>query len=185
MLLTRSMDIFLSIILLVAACPFFLLITLALWFQCGSPFFIQQRLGKDKVLFKLIKFRTMAISTPSVPSHFIATNSVTKTGRLLRRLKLDELPQLFNVLNGDMSLVGPRPGLACQEELTAARDALGVYSVLPGITGLAQIKGVDMSRPLDVARLDKHLVDSFSFQLYLSVLFKTAAGHGRGDALKR
>ncbi|GAL08831.1 UDP-N-acetylgalactosaminyltransferase [Photobacterium aphoticum] len=116
---------------------------------------MQERVGRHKKPFKLIKFRTMSVETKSVASHLASSASITKLGAFLRKTKIDELPQLINVLKGEMSLVGPRPNLFNQEELITERDALGVYDVLPGITGLAQINTIDMSTPKLLAETDK------------------------------
>ncbi len=108
-------------------------------FDTGSSIFVQTRVGKNKKVFKLIKFRTMSVETKSVASHLASNASITKLGNFLCKTKIDELPQLINVLKGEMSLVGPRPNLFNQEELIKERDALGVYDVLPGVIGLAQV----------------------------------------------
>ena len=127
--------------------PVLLVIYLIALFDTGSPLFIQERVGLKKRPFKLVKFRTMSKDTALVASHLASNVSITKIGRFLRLTKLDELPQLWNVLKGDMSLVGPRPNLFNQEAVINARDAVDVYGVRPGITGLAQIKCIDMSTP--------------------------------------
>ncbi len=127
--------------------PILLIVVIIGLFDTGSPVFIQTRVGKNKQPFKLIKFRTMSVDTKSVASHLANNASITKFGSILRKTKIDELPQLINVVKGDMSLVGPRPNLFNQEELIAERDKLGVYDVLPGITGLAQVQNIDMSTP--------------------------------------
>ena len=108
-----------------------------------SPIFIQKRVGKKKKLFYLIKFRTMRVGTASVATHLSSKNSITFLGKILRKTKLDELPQLWNVMIGDMSIVGPRPCLINQEELIKEREKLGIFNVLPGVTGLAQINSYD------------------------------------------
>ena len=127
-------------------------------FDTGSPLFFQERVGKDKKPFILVKFRTMSVDTKSVASHLASQASITKLGAFLRRTKLDELPQLWNVLKGEMSLVGPRPNLYNQEELVAARSDNAVYDVRPGITGLAQIQNIDMSTPDKLARTDAIMI---------------------------
>ncbi|BFM11821.1 hypothetical protein R50072_19740 [Simiduia litorea] len=134
--------------------------------------------------FVLVKFRTMSVGTASVASHLASSASVTKVGSFLRRTKLDELPQLWNVLKGEMSLVGPRPNLFNQEDLIAERSERGVYDVRPGITGLAQIQNIDMSTPKLLAEIDKLMIDSLSIKSYFTYIFKTIAGSGGGDALK-
>ncbi len=154
-------------------------------FDTGSPVFIQTRVGKNKKAFELIKFRTMSVNTQSVASHLANTNSITKLGAFLRKTKIDELPQLINVLRGDMSLVGPRPNLFNQEELIAERDALGIYDVLPGITGLAQIQNIDMSTPRLLAQTDKKMIDTLTLKDYFRYILMTATGSGAGDAVKK
>lgn len=108
----------------------------------------------------------MALGTKSVASHLASGASITQFGSFLRKTKIDELPQLFNVLKGDMSIVGPRPNLVDQYELIRKRDALGIYDFLPGITGLAQVNKVDMSTPKLLARVDKEMLDDFSIKSY-------------------
>ena len=127
----------------------------------------QTRIGKNLRPFIMFKFRTMQLNTHSVPSHLADIAAVTPYGRFLRRTKLDELPQLWNVLLGDMSLVGPRPGLPNQVELTDARKQLSVLDVRPGVTGLAQISGVDMSEPQLLAEIDARMIEEMSMYNYL------------------
>ncbi|WP_275668563.1 sugar transferase [Aeromonas dhakensis] len=145
--------------------------------------FVQERVGRYKKPFKLIKFRTMSVNTQSVASHLASTSSITKLGGFLRKTKIDELPQLINVLKGEMSLVGPRPNLFNQEELIKERDALGVYEVLPGITGLAQIKNIDMSTPVLLAKTDRQMIDTLTLTSYFRYIIMTATGSGSGDAV--
>ncbi|MEK9570527.1 MAG: sugar transferase, partial [Paracoccaceae bacterium] len=142
-------------------------------------------IGRNKKPFILVKFRTMSKDTASVASHLASSTSITKPGRFLRRTKLDELPQLWNVLKGEMSLVGPRPGLPNQELLTEARSRLNVYSVSPGITGLAQIKGIDMSTPELLARTDAQMIAEMSVTNYFRFIFLTVIGNGKGDRIKQ
>ena len=113
-----------------------------------------------------------------------SSSSITQFGAFLRRTKLDELPQLWNVLKGEMSLVGPRPGLFNQEELTAERDALGVFQVRPGITGLAQVNDIDMSTPKLLAETDAKMIASLTVKGYFKYIFKTVLGKGSGDRVK-
>ncbi|EOX3446919.1 sugar transferase [Vibrio cholerae] len=165
--------------------PVLLAVTIICLFDTGSPIFIQERVGRNKKPFKLIKFRTMSMNTQSVASHLASTRSITKLGSFLRKTKLDELPQLINVLKGEMSLVGPRPNLFNQEELIDERDALGVYDVLPGITGLAQIQNIDMSTPRLLAQTDKIMIDTLTLKNYFGYIFKTVTGSGAGDAVHK
>ena len=164
--------------------PVMLVIFLIGLFDTGSPLFFQQRVGRNKRPFTLVKFRTMKKGTASVASHLAQPASITKVGKFLRRTKLDELPQLWNVLIGDMSLVGPRPNLFNQEDLIRERDALGVYDVRPGITGLAQINGIDMSTPRLLAETDARMIRELTLQKYFSYIFQTVAGKGAGDSVK-
>nr|WP_286198151.1 sugar transferase [Salinisphaera sp. G21_0] len=153
-------------------------------FDTGSPLFRQERVGRNKKPFTLVKFRTMKVDTASVASHLASSSSITPLGRFLRKSKLDELPQLWNVLKGDMSLVGPRPNLFNQEELIAARDRLGVYDVLPGITGLAQVNHIDMSTPELLAETDRQMIESLTVRGYFKYVLMTATGSGQGDRVR-
>ncbi len=139
----------------------------------GSPMFSQTRVGKEGALFRCHKLRTMRQGTPSVPTHEAAASQVTGVGRFLRRSKLDELPQLWNVLVGEMSLVGPRPCLPTQERLIEERRRLGVLSMLPGVSGLAQVNGIDMSDPVACAAKDAEYMRTRSLRLDLAILFRT------------
>jgi lipopolysaccharide/colanic/teichoic acid biosynthesis glycosyltransferase len=142
---------------------------------------MQERVGRNKIPFILIKFRTMKVDTASVATHLASTSSITPFGHFLRKTKLDELPQLWNVLTGDMSLVGPRPGLFNQEELTQARSAKNVYSIRPGITGLAQVNEIDMSTPELLAKTDKEMIDTLTLKNYFKYILMTVSGSGTGD----
>ncbi|MGL5109870.1 MAG: sugar transferase [Vibrio ordalii] len=164
--------------------PVLLIVIIIGLFDTGSPVFVQERVGRNKKPFKLIKFRTMSVETKSVASHLASNTSITKLGAFLRKTKIDELPQLINVLKGEMSLVGPRPNLFNQEELIKERDALGVYDALPGITGLAQVQNIDMSTPRLLAKIDKQMIDSLTIKDYFKYIIMTAMGSGSGDAVK-
>lgn len=153
-------------------------------FDTGSPVFFQRRLGRNQKVFTLIKFRTMNKNTQNLATHFVQRSSVTKMGAYLRKSKLDELPQLINVLLGDMSLVGPRPNLENQSELIAARMSRNIYSVRPGITGLAQIMEVDMSTPEKLAELDASMIRELNVSKYFEYIFLTVSGKGFGDRVK-
>ena len=164
--------------------PVLLIVTVIGMFDTGSPIFVQTRVGKNKKAFKLIKFRTMSVETKSVASHLASNASITKLGNFLRKTKIDELPQLINVVKGEMSLVGPRPNLFNQEKLIKERDALGVYDVLPGVTGLAQVQNIDMSTPQLLAQTDKQMIDSLNIKNYFKFILMTVTGSGGGDAVK-
>ncbi|HDY8194807.1 TPA: sugar transferase [Vibrio vulnificus] len=165
--------------------PILVVVTVIGLFDTGSPIFVQERVGRNKKPFKLIKFRTMSVDTQSVASHLASSSSITKLGAFLRKTKIDELPQLINVLKGEMSLVGPRPNLFNQEELIKERDALGVYNVLPGITGLAQVQNIDMSTPQLLAKTDREMIDTLTIKNYFKYIIMTVTGSGSGDAVKK
>jgi lipopolysaccharide/colanic/teichoic acid biosynthesis glycosyltransferase len=126
----------------------------------------------------------MNTDTASVASHLASKSSITETGKLLRKTKLDELPQLYNVLKGEMSLVGPRPGLLTQKELTQARIAENIYTVRPGITGLAQLNSIDMSTPKLLAKTDKKMIEQLTVTTYLRYILLTLTGRGSGDRVE-
>jgi O-antigen biosynthesis protein WbqP len=180
----RFFDIIFSFVGLLLLSPFILILWGIGFFDTGSPIFAQQRVGKNKQPFKLYKFRSMHIHTQSVATHLANSSSVTKYGAFLRKSKLDELPQLFNVLLGDMSLVGPRPNLFNQEELISERDKRGVYDVVPGITGEAQIHKIDMSTPKLLAETDAVMTQNLTFQKYFYYILVTVLGKGSGDRIK-
>lgn len=180
----RILDFIFSLIGLVSGSPVLLIIYIVGLFDTGSPVFRQERVGRNKKPFILIKFRTMSVDTASVASHLASTASITKMGGFLRKTKLDELPQLWNVLKGEMSLVGPRPGLFNQEELTKAREDEGVFLVRPGITGLAQISDIDMSTPGLLSKTDAKMIREISLKNYFKYIFQTVLGAGGGDRVK-
>lgn len=150
----------------------------------GSPVFRQIRVGRNKRAFTLVKFRTMKVDTADIASHLASRSSITPLGHFLRRTKLDELPQLWNVLMGDMSLVGPRPCLFSQSDLIEEREKRGVFSVRPGITGLAQINNIDMSTPALLAETDARMISEQSFFTYYELIYKTVLGAGKGDRVQ-
>ncbi|MGI2153092.1 sugar transferase [Shewanella oncorhynchi] len=180
----RLIDFLAALFGLLLLWPVLFIVTIIGMFDTGSPIFVQTRVGKNKKAFKLIKFRTMSIETKSVASHLANNASITKLGNFLRKTKIDELPQLINVIKGDMSLVGPRPNLFNQEELIAEREALGVYDVLPGVTGLAQVQNIDMSTPKLLAETDKQMIDTLNIKNYFKYILMTVTGSGSGDAVK-
>ena len=181
----RFLDILFSAIALVFSFPVLVILTLIGFFDTGSPIFRQERVGRNKKPFTLVKFRTMSKDTASVASHLASSAAITPFGGFLRKTKLDELPQLWNVLKGEMSLVGPRPNLFNQDELIQARNALDIYCVRPGITGLAQIKDIDMSTPELLAKTDAEMISTMSVANYFKYIFLTVAGKGQGDRVRR
>ncbi|MCY1270428.1 exopolysaccharide biosynthesis polyprenyl glycosylphosphotransferase [compost metagenome] len=180
----RFFDVFFSLLGLFFGFPVLLVIYVLGLLDTGSPLFMQERVGRAKKPFILVKFRTMKVDTVSVASHLASASSITKLGSFLRKTKLDELPQLWNVLKGEMSLVGPRPNLFNQDELIAEREALGVYAVRPGITGLAQVNEIDMSTPKLLAETDARMIRDISVRNYFSFIFQTIAGKGTGDRVR-
>ena len=181
----RILDFFLASVGLALLSPLIFLVMVLGWFDTRSPLFRQERVGLGQQSFILVKFRTMRPDTASVASHLADVASITPLGHFLRRTKLDELPQFWNVLKGEMSMVGPRPNLFNQEELINARDALDVYNVRPGITGLAQIKDIDMSTPTLLAKTDAEMISTMSVSNYFKYIFLTFAGKGQGDRVRR
>lgn len=146
----------------------------------GSPLFAQPRVGRDGRVFTCYKLRTMFKDTAHVPTHQAQASAVTPLGQKLRRWKIDELPQLYNVLLGEMSLVGPRPCLPSQTELVSARQRLGVLTIRPGITGLAQVQNIDMSNPERLAAVDAQYVAQQSLAGDIQLLIATLTGRGVG-----
>jgi O-antigen biosynthesis protein WbqP len=182
--LIRFLDVVLSAIGLVVTLPLMLVLWLFGWWDTRSPLFRQERVGLYQRPFTLVKFRTMRSGTASVATHLAEASAVTPFGRFLRRTKLDELPQLWNVLKGEMSLVGPRPCLPNQEELIAERQKRGVFEVRPGITGLAQVNGIDMSDPARLAEVDERMIRTLTLKDYFRYLFLTVTGKGSGDRVR-
>ena len=147
----------------------------------GSGFFIQERVGQNGKLFKLYKFRTMQQGTEQVGTHEVKASQITRIGRWLRRIKLDEVPQLVNVVRNEMSLVGPRPCLPTQMRVLEERAKRGVLAIKPGVTGLSQVEGVDMSMPLEIAQFDFRYKALRSLTCDLHLILRTACGGGGGD----
>lgn len=180
----RLFDFFFSLVGLVVGFPVLVILFVVGLFDTGSPLFRQERVGRHGRPFTLVKFRTMRVDTASVASHLASSASITRFGHFLRRTKLDELPQLWNVLKGEMSLVGPRPCLFNQEELIEERRTRGVLDARPGITGLAQVNEIDMSTPVLLAETDARMLASLSVGDYFKYIFMTVAGRGSGDRVK-
>jgi O-antigen biosynthesis protein WbqP len=183
--MTRLLDISLSFFGLLLFSPLLFIIFIIGFFDTGSPIFKQERVGRKKKPFRLVKFRSMYMNAPCVPTHLASAKSITPFGGFLRKSKLDELPQLWNVMIGDMSLVGPRPNLFNQEELIVERQKLGIYDVRPGITGLAQVNQIDMSTPKLLAETDAEMIKNFNSITYLKYIILTVIGRGKGDRIKK
>lgn len=181
----RLLDISIALVLLPPAAA----VILACWAAIrltspGPAIFRQVRVGRDEKPFVCLKLRTMYVDTGHAPSHEVSASAVTPVGRSLRALKLDELPQLWNVLKGEMSLVGPRPCLPTQTELIAARRRRGLYTIRPGVTGIAQVAGIDMSDPEKLAAKDAEYLQRMSLRTDMQLLVATLLGSGRGDRVK-
>lgn len=153
--------------------------------RSGPAIFRQVRVGRNLRPFVLYKLRTMSVGTGDHASHEVSQAQITRVGQILRRTKLDELPQLLNVIKGDMSFVGPRPCLSSQTQLIEERDRRGVYVLRPGITGPAQLSGIDMSTPLKLAEADAAYLGRIHFVGDMTSVVLTALGRGRGDAAIR
>lgn len=161
---------------------FLLLIWVAIRLESPGPgIFSQPRVGKGGEVFTCYKFRTMKQGTEQAGTHEISAAAVTKLGAFMRKTKIDELPQVWNILRNEVSLIGPRPCLPVQDELIEARRSHGVFSIKPGISGLAQINGIDMSEPTTLARWDARYIALRSLLLDLKITFATATGSGQGD----
>lgn len=169
----RILDIIFSFIGLTFLFPLILFLIIIVWLESGFPLFFQKRVGRNQKVFTIIKIRTMKIGTISIGTHLVNKDRVTYFGKFLRYFKLDEIPQLWNVLIGDMSIVGPRPCLINQNNLIIERKKLGVFRLKPGITGLAQIKGIDMSVPKLLAQTDHEMIKNFNFFYYFFYIFLT------------
>lgn len=170
----RTADIVLSLFALILLLPLFLIVSIISLISQGAPIFIgQERYGKGGEPFKVLKFRTMQRNAPVVASIDIKKNYITKWGAVLRKTSIDELPQLLNVLKGDMSLVGPRPLILKEQEIHELRLKEGIYSVRPGITGWAQINGRDECSNEEKTALDKEYIEKMSIGFDLKILFGT------------
>ena len=180
----RFFDVLLAGFGLVVASPLLLVLLPLGWLDTLSPLFMQPRVGRHQKAFTLVKFRTMRPDTASVATHMADASAVTPLGHFLRRTKLDELPQLWNVLKGEMSLVGPRPCLFSQGELIAERAERDVFDARPGITGLAQIQGIDMSTPRLLAETDATMIRTLTPRRYFQYLLATMLGKGAGDRIR-
>jgi len=177
---------FICLIGLILISPFLLICCSLIFLEDGTPFFFKQkRLGLHQSIFKIYKLRTLKKGAPQVGTHELDESFKLRTGKIIRALKLDEFPQLLNVVKGELNLVGPRPGLDSQIKLRESRELLSIFETKPGITGLSQILGYDMSNPEELAKVDKIYVENCSFILDLMILLGTfASGPRRYLALK-
>jgi O-antigen biosynthesis protein WbqP len=180
----RVFDFLFSLCGLILGSPVLLVIYIIGLFDTGLPIFRQERVGRNQKPFILVKFRTMRSDTKSVASHLTDASAITHLGAILRRTKLDELPQLWNVLKGEMSMVGPRPCLFNQTELIIERERLNVFAARPGITGLAQVNNIDMSTPILLAETDAWMLAEMTLANYFKYIFMTLGGKGAGDVVK-
>lgn len=181
----RITDLVITILGAPFAAPVMLVCMAAIKLTSSGPvLFKQTRVGRHEKLFTCYKLRTMYIDTPDAPSHEVSASSVTPVGHWLRRVKLDEVPQLWNIIRGEMSFVGPRPCLPTQVELIDERRKRGINSLRPGITGVSQIAGIDMSNPVRLAESDATYIGKISLLGDLKIIIQTATGFGRGDAVK-
>lgn len=178
----RLIDISLALMGLLISAPFLVICIIAIRSGSEGPaLFRQTRIGFKERPFACLKLRTMYVGTASLPTHLMDGRAVTPLGVWLRKLKLDELPQLWNVLKGEMSFVGPRPCLPSQTELILARRKLGLFAIRPGITGISQIAGIDMSNPELLATSDSGYLQNMSLSRDFQMMWKTFLGGGRGD----
>ena len=176
------MDIVLATLGLLVSAPFLAVCMVAIRSgSTGPAIFKQTRVGSDERPFECLKLRTMYVGTADLPTHQVNRDAVTPLGKWLRRLKLDELPQLWNVLKGEMSFVGPRPCLPSQRELVLARRERGLAAIRPGITGVSQIAGIDMSDPQKLAEKDAEYLRDMSLARDIGLIWATFVGGGRGD----
>jgi len=172
----RLFDIVFSLLALIILLPVFLIVAVVVIIDSGFPvFFLQDRVGKDNKLFKIIKFRTMKTGTRTSSKANLCESDecITKSGKILRKTSIDELPQLINILKGDMSFVGPRPLIPEEDEIRNLRAEYGVYAVRPGMTGWAQINGRDNLSDEEKARFDKEYVEKKSLAFDIKILFRT------------
>lgn len=186
-IIKRVIDFILSLIAIIILSPIFLV--LAIWIKMDSPgpvFFKQKRIGKNRTFFQIYKFRTMRSDTPKdTPTHMLndPASFITRSGHFLRKTSLDELPQLINILNGEMAIIGPRPALWNQDDLADERDKYGANDVLPGLSGWAQINGRD-ELPIPIkARLDGDYVNNMSFIFDIKCIIGTVLSVVKSDGV--
>lgn len=172
----RIFDFICSLLSIIILIPIFLMLMIIIKLTSEGPIlFKQRRIGKDNKEFKILKFRTMRIDTPNVATHLLENPEqyITSIGKFMRKTSLDELPQLFNILKGEMSFVGPRPALYNQYDLIEMRTKAGVSELIPGLTGWAQINGRDEIPLEEKVRLDKEYLEIRGFWLDIKIIFLT------------
>lgn len=171
----RALDLFLGITLLVITLPIMILIAFVILLESPGPIIYKsKRIGKNNKIFIMPKFRTMHLNTPEIEtSKFNKINKITKIGKFLRRFSLDEIPQIFSILNGNMSFVGPRPALFNQHDLIKKRTKLGIHKLKPGLTGLAQINGRDMISQKKKIFFDNQYLINRNFFFDIKIILKT------------
>ena len=169
----RFLDILFSLLGLIIFLPLLFIIFIIGLFDTGSTLFIQKRVGLNLKSFNLVKFRTMKMNTLSSGTHLVDVSNITYFGYFLRKYKLDELLQLWNVFIGDMSLVGPRPCLFNQKRLINERKKRKVFKVKPGITGLAQVSGITMKTPKLLSKTDQKMINQMNLYYYFYYILKT------------
>lgn len=183
----RVIDFVLSLLGIIVLSPFLLILCLAIKFDSKGPIiFKQKRVGKDKQYFNIYKFRTMKVDTPKeMPTHMLKNPDtfITKVGKFLRKTSLDELPQLFNILKGDMAVIGPRPALWNQYDLIEERDKYGANDIRPGLTGLAQISGRDELEIPVKAKLDGEYTQHVTFIKDMKYFFGTITSVFKHDGV--
>jgi len=163
-----------TLISLIVLLPIIAISALLILLEDGRPvFFIQRRLGKDLKVFNIYKLRTMYKNTPNLGTHEVDKSNYLKTGSILRLTKVDELPQLINFIKGELLLIGPRPGLETQLKLKDERLKRGVFSIVPGISGLGQVLGYDMSDPVKLSKIDALYISNKNIHLDLKILVAT------------
>ena len=170
----RFFDVIISIIILILTSPILLLIIIYyILIERSNPLFMQVRIGKNKKPFKILKIRTMKIGTKNLLTHNLDEKNITRIGFILRKYKIDEIPQFVNVIMGQMSIVGPRPGLTTHKELIDLRSSFNLFKYKPGITGLSQVLNIDMSDPRILAKSDLKMYDDFNLINYFKYIFLT------------
>lgn len=183
----RIFDFIMSLLAIICLSPIIIIVSLIIKFTSEGPIlFKQRRIGKDNKEFNIYKFRTMRVDTPNVATHLLENPEqyITAIGKFMRKTSLDELPQLFNILKGEMSIVGPRPALYNQLDLRDMRTKVGVHKLVPGLTGWAQINGRD-EIPLDLkVSLDKEYLDRKSFWLDIKIIFLTIVKVLKSDGVQ-